>query len=192
MKPNKPVTLDKEKALRRIAEEIARCRHCRRGGTGKAVPGEGSADAKIVFVGEAPGTEEARTGRPFVGRSGRLLRQAIRDIGLEESLVFITSPVHYLPRSGTPSKAMVHHGREHLFQQLSVIDPPLVVLLGNTACVALLDRKAEITKEHGTTVSRDGRTLFITVHPAYAVRFVKGKELFLGDLAKLKRLVGGR
>jgi DNA polymerase len=179
----------KTKALRKIAEEISHCRLCRKGGTGKAVPGEGNPDARIVFIGEAPGREEAKTGRPFVGRSGKLLRQAIRDIGLDESKVFITSPVHYLPDLGTPSKEMIHHGREHLFEQLSVIKPDMIVLLGNSACVALLDGRVEITKEHGTLVKKGGRTYFITVHPAYAVRFTKGKEMLFSDFAALKNLI---
>jgi DNA polymerase len=179
----------KARALRTIAEEISRCRLCKKGGTGKAVPGEGSPDARIVFIGEAPGREEAKTGRPFVGRSGKLLRQMIRDIGLDEADVFITSPVHYLPLRGTPSTAMIHHGRQHLFEQLSVIEPDMIVLLGNSACVALLDGKVEITKKHGTLVKKDGRTYFITVHPAYALRFTKGKEMLLSDFAKLKRMI---
>jgi DNA polymerase len=142
-----------------------------------------------MFIGEAPGREEAKTGRPFVGRSGKLLRQTIREIGLVEDDVFITSPVHYLPDRGTPSKGMIRHGREHLFEQVAIIEPDIIVLLGNTACTALLDTKVEVTKQHGTTVRKDGRTYFITFHPAYAIRFVKGKELFLADFARLKRLI---
>jgi len=180
---------NKSKALQKIAEEISRCRRCRKGGTGKAVPGEGTPGARIVFIGEAPGREEAKTGRPFVGRSGKLLRQAIRDMGLDEADVFITSPVHYLPLRGTPSTAMIRHGRQHLFEQLSIIKPEMIVLLGNSACVALLDGKVEITKKHGTLVKKDGRTYFITVHPAYAIRFTKGKEMLISDFAKLKRLI---
>src|SRR5512136_2788816 len=130
--------MNKYLLLQRIAREIAACRSCRKGCTGKAVPGEGSADARVVFVGEAPGNEEAKTGRPFVGRSGKLLRQAVRDIGLDEAAVFITSPVHYFPDRGTPSQEMIRHGREHLLDQLSIIRPDIIVLLGNTACVALL------------------------------------------------------
>lgn len=179
----------KAKALQKIAEEISHCRLCKKGGTGKAVPGEGNPDARIVFIGEAPGREEAKTGRPFVGRSGKLLRQTIRTMGLDEADVFITSPVHYLPDRGTPSKEMIHHGREHLFEQLAVIGPDIIVLLGNSACVALLDGKVEITKKHGTIVKKDGRTYFITVHPAYAIRFTKGKEMLISDFAKLKRLI---
>jgi DNA polymerase len=183
------VSSKKSKTLQKIAEEILHCRLCRKGGTGKAVPGEGDPDARIVFIGEAPGREEAKTGRPFVGRSGKLLRQTIRDVGLNEADVFITSPVHYLPLRGTPSTAMIHHGRQHLFEQLSIIKPDMIVLLGNSACVALLDGKVEITKEHGTMVRKDDRAYFITVHPAYAVRFAKGKEMLLSDFAKLKRLI---
>jgi len=181
--------MTKERALKRIAEEIAGCRSCRKGCTGKAVPGEGDADARVVFVGEAPGREEAKTGRPFVGRSGKLLRQTIREAGLTEEEVFITSPVHYLPDQGTPSKEMIRHGREHLFTQLAVIEPDIIVLLGNTACAAILDTKVEVMKQHGTAVRKDGRTYFITLHPAYAIRFTEGKKLFLRDFARLKRLI---
>ncbi|MEK6743202.1 MAG: uracil-DNA glycosylase [Nitrospirota bacterium] len=181
--------MTREQELKRIAAEITRCRLCKKGGTGKAVPGEGYPAARVVFIGEAPGREEAKTGRPFVGRSGKLLRQSIRDTGLVESEVFITSPVHYLPDRGTPSKEMIRHGREHLFKQLAVIGPDIIVLLGNSACVAMLDGKVEITKKHGTLVKKDGRTYFITVHPAYALRFAKGKEMLFQDFSKLKRMI---
>ncbi len=181
--------MNKDLFLKRIAREIAACRACRRDCTGMAVPGEGSAEARVVFVGEAPGKEEARTGRPFIGRSGKLLREAIRGIGLDETAVFITSPVHYLPLRGTPSLPMIGHGREHLLKQLDVIQPEVIVLLGNTACVALLGAKVEITKHHGTIVEKDGRTLFITFHPAYALRCPEGKRLFLRDLKKLRTLL---
>jgi DNA polymerase len=181
--------MDQEQKLQKIAGEISRCRVCREDCSGMPVPGEGSADARVVFIGEAPGREEAKTGRPFVGRSGKLLRQTIRDIGLDESAVFITSPVHYLPDRGTPSRSMVMHGREHLFKQLAVIEPEIVVLLGNTACTALLDSKVEITKQHGTTVLKDDQTCFITVHPAYAIRFAAGKKMLREDFNLLKKLI---
>jgi DNA polymerase len=183
------VKMTKERALKRIATEIAGCRSCKKGCSGKAVPGEGDADARVVFVGEAPGREEAKTGRPFVGRSGKLLRQTVRETGLSEGEVFITSPVHFLPDQGTPSREMVLHGREHLFKQLAVIEPDIIVLLGRTACTALLDAKVEVMKQHGTTVRKNGRTYFITLHPAYAIRFTEGKKLFLRDFARLKRLI---
>jgi DNA polymerase len=177
----------RERQLRKIASMIAACRECRKGCAGLPVPGEGSAEAAVVFIGEAPGKDEATSGRPFIGRSGRLLRQMIRDIGLDAAEVFITSPVHYLPLRGTPSTAMVEHGKAHLFAQLAVIRPDILVLLGATACRAVLGRKVEVAKEHGTFLEQDGRTCFITLHPAYALRFPRAREEFRRDFSKLER-----
>ncbi|HSB33588.1 MAG TPA: uracil-DNA glycosylase [Nitrospirota bacterium] len=181
--------MNKDLALKRIAEVIRACRLCKKGGLGKAVPGEGSADARIIFIGEAPGKEEAKTGRPFIGRSGKLLRKMIHEIGIDEAEVFITSPVHYLPSAGTPTKEMIIHGREHLLEQLSIIKPDIVVLLGNTACIAMLDLKIEISKRHGTLLKKDGRKYFITFHPAYAMRFPDGRRGFIRDFSELKKII---
>ncbi len=181
--------MDKKKELLKIAKEIEKCPLCKKWGTGRPVPGEGNPDARIVFIGEAPGRQEAETGRPFVGRSGRLLRATISDTGLSEGEVYITSPVKYLPLRGTPSRENILHARTHLLRQLSVIRPGIVVLLGATACLALLDRKVEMKKEHGNIIRQGGITYFLTFHPAYALRFPEGKKWFLRDFRELKRLV---
>ena len=154
-----------------------------------AVPGEGSAEASIVFLGEAPGKNEAKTGRPFIGRSGKLLRAMIRDVGLLEADVFITSPVKYLPDRGTPTKADIRHGKTHLLAQLVVIQPKIIVLLGATAAYAMLGRSVPIIKEHGSITHKDGRTYFLTLHPAAVVRFPKFAPLMRGDFVTLKQLI---
>src|ERR1700685_3374875 len=102
--------MDKQKELDRLAREIENCKICKIGKNGKAVPGEGNPDAKIAFIGEAPGKQEAVIGRPFIGRSGQLLRSLIREIGLKEDEVYITSPVKYLPERGTPTSEDIAHG----------------------------------------------------------------------------------
>ena len=181
--------MDKKKELSKIAGEIEKCSLCKEWGTGKPVPGEGNPDARIVFIGEAPGRQEAETGRPFIGRSGKLLRLMISGVGLSEKDVYITSPVKYLPLRGTPSRENVLHAKTHLLKQLSIIRPGIVVLLGSTACLALLDRKAGMTKEHGTIIRESGITYFLTFHPAYALRFPEGKKGFLRDFAELKKLI---
>jgi len=156
--------MTKERALKRIAGEIARCRSCKQGCSGEAVPGEGDADARVMFIGEAPGREEAKTGRPFVGRSGKLLRQTIREIGLAEEEVFITSRCTIFqtkarvegddpPRQGASLRTACHHRAGHH------------CAAGEYRLRALLDTKVEITKKHGTIVRKDDRTFFITVHP---------------------------
>lgn len=181
--------MDKGKELSKIADEIEKCSLCRQWGTGKPVPGEGSPDARIVFIGEAPGKQEAKAGRPFIGRSGKLLRATITEARLLEKDVYITSPVKYLPVRGTPSRENILHARTHLLKQLSIIRPQIVVLLGSTACLALLDRKVEMTKEHGNIICESGITYFITFHPAYALRFPEGKKGFLLDFRELKKLI---
>lgn len=181
--------MDKQKQLDEINRQIIDCRECKIGKTGIAVPGEGNPDADIVFIGEAPGREEAKTGRPFIGRSGKLLRSLIREIGLKEEDVYITSPVKYLPDRGTPTAADIEHGKIHLEKQLQIINPKIIVLLGNTAIKAVLDEKIPLLKEHGKVITKNNRKYFITLHPAAAIRFQKFKKIIVDDFQKLKRLI---
>ena len=181
--------MDKQSKLAEIADEIRKCRKCKVGKSGLSVPGDGNPDADIVFVGEAPGKEEAKCGRPFIGRSGKLLRSAITGIGLSEEDVLITSPVKYLPDRGTPTDDDIVHGCVHLFRQLEVINPKIIVLLGSTACRAVLGKKIAVTAEHGKVIEKDGMKCLITVHPAAAIRFQKNKAVFLEDFGVLRRLM---
>lgn len=171
--------------LERIASEIRRCRVCQLGKSGLAVPGEGNPDSKILFLGEAPGKQEAKTGRPFIGRSGQLLRDLIKGIGLKEEDVFITSAVKYLPDRGTPTKIDIAHGRVHLFKQLEVIEPKIIVLLGSVAAQALIQEPYQVGKFHGQVINKDGYKLFPTYHPAAALRFPPLKKVLEEDFKKL-------
>ncbi|MGE5297892.1 MAG: uracil-DNA glycosylase [Acidobacteriaceae bacterium] len=153
------------------------------------MPGEGSASAKIVFIGEAPGKTEAQTGRPFVGRSGRLLREMIGRVGLSEKKVYITSPVKFLPKHGTPTDDEIRHGMIHLNNQLEVIKPKLIVLLGSVAARGMLGQKLAVLSRHGEEFKTVGRNYFLTIHPAAAIRFVKYRKLILADFRKLKKLL---
>lgn len=169
-----------------IAREIEQCALCKEGKTGKAVPGEGNPDASVVFLGEAPGREEAKTGRPFIGRSGKLLRTLIAEAGLDVDDVYITSPVKYLPLRGTPSQKDIAHGKTHLQKQLAIIRPSVIVLLGKTAGKAMLREDLPIMNIHGTTRSVDGVLYFITLHPAAAVRLQKNVPLIRSDFKALQ------
>jgi DNA polymerase len=179
----------KQEKLNEIAEEIANCRICKRGKSGLPVPGEGSPTAKVVFIGEAPGKQEARTGRPFVGRAGKLLRELIREAGLLEEKVFITSPVKYFPKHLTPTPAEVAHGRKHLREQLDVIKPRIVVLLGRVAALALLEEKIEVAKAHGCIVEKDGNRYFVAYHPAAPLHNPKLRKVLKEDFKKLKQFL---
>lgn len=181
--------MDKKRALTAIEKEIASCLICQREKSGLPVPGEGSESARIMFIGEAPGRTEATTGRPFVGRSGKLLRSLIAGIGLSENDIFITSPVKYLPNRGTPTKKDIIHGMIHTRKQIEVINPKLIVLLGSTAVQGILGEKISITKSHGGVIERDGRTYMIMFHPAAGLRFPSFKEKLSGDFLKLQKIV---
>ena len=177
----------KAQALRRIARQIESCRTCKRGAVGKAVVGEGSANAQIVFVGEAPGRHEAESGRPFVGQAGQWLRRAIQTSGLHEDTVYLTSPIKYRRMRGATA-ADVAHGGIHLRQQIDIINPRIVVLLGSTACLAVLNEQIAVRAQHGRFIDRDGRTHLVTCHPAAAARFPAVRRIVQQDFRKLSRL----
>lgn len=179
----------KDKALEKIAKEIRACAECKIDRVGIAVVGEGNSDAEVVFIGEAPGKTEAEIGRPFIGRSGKFLRSLIVASGLIEEDVYITSPVKYLPVYITPKPSDIAHGRIHLDKQLDIIEPRYIVLLGNTAIQAVMGKKIPALSSHGTLVKENGRTYFLTIHPAAAIRFQKFKKVIEEDFKKLKVLV---
>jgi DNA polymerase len=184
--------MDKKVELQKIAADIEKCKVCKIDKNGKAVPGEGNPDADVIFIGEAPGKKEAATGRPFIGRSGQLLRNLIRGIGLnDEKDVYITSPVKYLPDRGTPTSTDIAHGRTHLMKQFAIIQPKVVMLLGRVAAEGVLERKVAVVKEHGEIIEeRDGIKYFLTYHPAAALRFPnKFKHLLQQDFKKLKKII---
>ncbi len=181
---------NKKGIFEKIFKRIEKCSFCQKHRAfGKFVPGEGSLNAKITFIGEAPGREEAKTGRPFVGRSGKYLRSLIKEIGLKEDRVFITSPVKYLPKKGTPDKTEIEHGKIHFNKQMNLINPKIIVLLGRVACSALLEECPPILKVHGKVIEKDNREYFLTIHPAAAIRFDKFKKVIKGDFKKLKKII---
>jgi DNA polymerase len=182
----------KQQELDKIAEEIAQCEICKKGKSGLPVPGEGNPDADIVFLGEAPGKQEAQTGRPFIGRSGKYLRSLIKSVGITEDEFYITSPVKYLPDRGTPTPEDIKHGKTHLEKQLNVIGPRIIVLLGSVAAKATLDNSYPVLKHHGKIIKKDNIMFFITMHPAAAIRFQKNREVIEKDFKKLKKLISVR
>jgi uracil-DNA glycosylase len=134
------------------------------------VPGEGSATAKVMIVGEAPGAKEDESGRPFVGGAGRLLDTLLAEAGLERGDVFITNVVKARPPGNRDPKAdEVAHHLPWLEAQLDVIRPQLLVPLGRHALTRFAP-DAKITQAHGRLLERDGRALFPMFHPAAALR----------------------
>ena len=182
---------DKQKKLEEISQEIERCGECRMGKSGQAVPGEGNPGARIVFVGEAPGREEAKTGRPFVGRSGKYLVKLLTSIGLKREDIFITSPVKYFPGRRAPTAKEIEHGKIHLLKQLAIIQPKIIILLGNVAIRALLGGGISVSQKHGQIIKKEGVLYFLTFHPAAAIRFPQTRLSMEKDFQKLTQKIKG-
>jgi uracil-DNA glycosylase len=181
---------NKDKELSLVTHEILECKFCLKNKKGKLVPGEGSSHSDIVFVGEAPGKEEIKTGKPFIGRAGKVLRELIASVGLKPEDVFITSAVKYLPKTYiTPKPKDIEHGRIHLMAQLAVIKPKVIVVLGNTSAVLLFAKKFSISQEHGTFLNQGGYTYFLSYHPAAPLYSPKLRAVIFEDFKKLKKLI---
>jgi uracil-DNA glycosylase family 4 len=153
------------------------------------VPGEGSASASVVFVGEAPGATEDREGRPFVGRAGAVLDEVLARAHLAREDVFITNVLKARPpRNRDPRAAEVAHHLGWLEAQLGVIRPRLLVPLGRHA-LARFARDVTIGEVHGHVLERDGRTLFPMYHPAAALRDPRRRAALLADADALREVL---
>ena len=150
------------------------------------VPGEGSATAAVVIVGEAPGASEDKQGRPFVGRAGRFLDDLLAEAGLERGDVFITNVVKARPPGNRDPKAdEVAHHLPWLEAQLDVIRPRLLVPLGRHA-IKRFAPDATISESHGHVVEHDGRTLFPMYHPAAALHNQSLRATLVADARALR------
>lgn len=166
--------------LRRLGTAVQECRGCElwREAT-QAVLSSGSADARVMLVGEQPGDQEDRRGEPFVGPAGRVLAEAMEGAGLDPAEVYLTNAVKHF-RHEQRGKRRIHRSPElrHLVAcrpwleaELVVVDPDVVVCLGASAGRAVLGRPVRIGAERGTVVEGPGgRDTVITTHPSAVLR----------------------
>lgn len=176
------------KQLEKLHETIRHCTLCPLHETRtNAVPGEGPCDASAMFVGEAPGAKEDETGRPFVGRSGELLVSLLEEIGLTRDDVFITSILKSRPpKTRTPNKFEINVCRPYLEQQIELIKPRVIVLLGGVAISSLIG-PWKVSESHGRFYESGSQTYFMTYHPAAALRFSKIKAVMREDFKILSQ-----
>jgi uracil-DNA glycosylase family 4 len=176
--------------LEEVAEEVRGCRLCPLWeGRRNAVPGEGNPSAEIMIVGEGPGEEEDLQGRPFVGRAGRLLTQALAHAGLRREDVYITNVVKCRPpgnREPTPEESKVCV-EKYLRRQMEAVNPRVVLLLGTVAVRSLLGI-GSVMAVRGKSITKGGRVFFCTIHPAAALYNPASRPLLFKDVAAAKGL----
>jgi uracil-DNA glycosylase len=155
-------------AFMELNEQIQKCRKCRLWqGARNAVPGEGSLSAKVMLVGQNPGAEEDKTGRPFVGRAGKYLDKVLTHIGLTRDNMFVTNVVkHISPKNRKPLPDEIAACTPYLLEQIKRIKPKIIVLMGAVAW--------QVPRIAGITYVE-------TYHPSAAMRFTKMKKKFETD-----------
>jgi DNA polymerase len=176
--------------LRMLADEIRACTACPLHRSARqAVPGEGSADSGIFFLGEAPGYNEDLQGRPFVGAAGQLLDELLSDIGLDRSKVFITNVVrHRPPENRDPLPEEVTACDVWLKRHLALLKPRVIVTLGRHAMGKFLPGES-ISRIHGRQRKVDGLLIFPVYHPAAALHQPALRGALAGDFAALAQLL---
>ena len=180
-----------ETLLASIAEEVVSCHKCKLGASRtKAVAGDGSAHARICFVGEGPGREEDLSGIPFVGQAGRLLDRMLIAEGLSRRDCYICNIVKCRPPNNrVPDPAEVAACSLYLYAQLAIIKPDIICLLGNTALRFFFGEQYSIGQVRGTILVKDELRFMPTYHPAAALRNPQYVQVIESDLRKLAALI---
>ena len=152
--------------------EIEACNACPlRAGCQRVVPGEGSPTANIMFIGEGPGADEDRLGRPFVGRAGELLTKMIHAIGMERTEVYICNAVKCRPPGNrTPTAEEMAACRPFLRAQVALVRPRIIVLLGSTAGRDVLGDAFRVTRDRGKWIEKKGVWIMPPYPPSALLR----------------------
>ena len=181
---------EKRRALGLIAKQVSMCKDCGlcKGRT-NGVPGEGNPDADIVFIGEGPGFYEDQQGRPFVGASGKFLDELLAGIGLDRRKVFICNVVKCRPpQNRDPQPDEIEACKKYLDEQLSVIEPKVIVTLGRHSMQRYFPGEG-IGKIHGQPRRKDDAVIVPMYHPAAALHQGSLRKVIEADFKRLPDFV---
>ncbi len=184
------VSQGKMPALSELYQQVALCQQCEiaRSRT-RVVPGEGAADAAIMFIGEAPGWHEDQQGRPFVGPAGQFLDRLLASIGLKREQVYIANVIKCRPPSNRdPLPTEISNCRPWLDRQMEIIRPRMIVTLGRYSMAMFFPGKT-ISKIHGTAQSRDNIIYYAMYHPAAALHQQSLRQTIEADMLKIPSLL---
>ena len=178
-------------ALSELCQEIALCQQCEvlAENRTRVVPGDGSEDADIMFIGEAPGWHEDQQGRPFVGPAGLFLEQLLTSINLKREQVYISNVIKCRPVGNRdPLSSEIHNCRKWLDRQIELIRPKIIVTLGRYSMALFFPGKS-ISKIHGTAQKRDNIIYYAMYHPAAALHQQSLRRAIEEDMLKIPSLL---
>jgi len=181
----------KEELLQDVRQGLGDCKRCKLYKTRQHIVfGEGSAEARLVLVGEAPGRDEDLQGRPFVGAAGQLLTRMLKAINLARNEVYITNIIKCRPPNNrNPQPDEIEACKPFLMQQLNVIKPRVICTLGSISTHTLLETKTPISRLRGKVHDWHGMKLIPTFHPAYLLRNPSQKKAAWEDLQLLQKVL---
>ncbi len=176
--------------LQEIRQNVIKCEKCDLCKTRtNSVPGKGNFRSNVIFVGEAPGRNEDENGEPFIGVAGKKLSAALEEAGISREEVYITNIVKCRPpKNRVPTTTERDTCKEYLKQEISIIKPKIICILGNTAFNSLLGG-SEITKFRGKLVRKENQLYFLTVHPAATIYNQDLIKVLKKDIARLFDLI---
>ncbi len=182
---------DKTDSLKALERQVVACTRCPLYRTRTHhVFGDGDINARLVFIGEAPGREEDLQGKPFVGSAGQLLTKMIEAMGLRREDVYICNVLKDRPPNNRiPQPDEIEACRPYLLEQLAIIQPQVICTLGAIAAKALLGTEISITRVRGQRHEFEGMPVIPTFHPAYLLRNPDAKKLVWQDLKRVRRLL---
>ena len=180
-------------ALDDVYSEVIACKECGLAATRtNVVFGEGPPDAKLVFVGEAPGRDEDLMGLPFVGRAGQLLTKIIESIGFKRSDVYIVNVLKCRPpENRNPMPDEIIACKKYLLRQIKIINPKVICPLGKFSSQLLLGTDKPISQIRGKVHDYGNAKIVPTFHPAYLLRNPVEKRLVWEDMKSIKKIVEG-
>ena len=187
--------LSRQERLLNLKKEIGDCHLCKLSkGRKNIVFGTGNADARIMFIGEAPGRDEDLKGLPFVGEAGQLLTKLIEKMGFKRDEVYIANIIKCRPpMNRDPEEDEISSCRPFLDKQIEVIAPEFIITLGRIALMTLTNNsKIRITAARGTFFEYKGVPVMPTFHPAYLLRNPKDKWLTWADVQKVMERMNSR
>ena len=168
--------------LEEVAQLVRHCSDCPlHQGRTNAVPGEGAADAEIMIIGEGPGYQEDRQGRPFVGPAGQFLDDLLASIGLRREQVFIANMIKCrAPQNRDPQPAEMAACGKYLDRQIQLVNPRLIVTLGRFSLGRFFPGES-ITRARGKVREKDGRSIYPVMHPAAALHRQENRATIVSD-----------